>query len=348
MLMRKISMQFVKYICLMTLAVNFSYAQHEVILEDIDQDGDAVVEIKNNRASSLDAQQMIFGVNQSSGGFLRTTSYDDLSFWTHNERRLTISKNGMVGIGTDAPEANLHIMNGNLRIDTRTNILNHSSASYLFLDNGSVKGGLSYTLQNLQSQNTDERTSIFCNGDCSTSLSTNDVQRVYGNNSGNVVIPSLTTDQATDLVVDQNGDLGLVEEESTEQYMMLGANQWTMLNGCQRNDSKNFAYATDCAFLQRKGFFMAPSFPANRVRIREIIIFYKDDALLTNIEFCLKPSGSEICLKSSGSSKDVRSITFNSVFTVDQSDSDFLELRVFDTDSDKKAILGTRIKYEIL
>ena len=127
-------------------------------------------------------------------------------------------------------------MNGNLRIDTRTNILNHSSASYLFLDNGSVKGGLSYTLQNLQSQNTDERTSIFCNGDCSISLSTNDVQRVYGNNSGNVVIPSLTTDQATDLVVDQNGDLGLVEEESTEQYMMLGANQWTMLNGCQRND----------------------------------------------------------------------------------------------------------------
>lgn len=79
------------------------HSQHEVEIQDIDSDGDAILQMTNPQMN------LIYGFNQSSGGFVRTISNHDLYFETTNIERMRISNEGNVGINTSNPIASLNV-----------------------------------------------------------------------------------------------------------------------------------------------------------------------------------------------------------------------------------------------
>ncbi len=92
-------------------------------IEDIDNDGDATIEIIKKVTTEHELRNMLLGVNQSSGGFLRMVSDHDLSLWTDNKRRLTIANSGLIGVGVNSPVARLHVGSGDIIVQTQTRII---------------------------------------------------------------------------------------------------------------------------------------------------------------------------------------------------------------------------------
>ena len=82
----------------------------ELELIDWDGNGDVTIEFTtDDPPGDSTHRNMLVGVNESSEGFLRMISDNDLSFWTNNLRRLTIQNGGNVGIGTFNPGAKLEV-----------------------------------------------------------------------------------------------------------------------------------------------------------------------------------------------------------------------------------------------
>jgi|GEM_PF-2677450 len=94
-----------------TLSASIGFSQsRELIMEDIDDTGDVIIELITNDLPTDPAHRnMILGFNQSNEGFLRMLSDHDLSFWTDNNRRITIDNDGRIGLGESNPTVRMHV-----------------------------------------------------------------------------------------------------------------------------------------------------------------------------------------------------------------------------------------------
>lgn len=96
-------------ITILSTTITFSQSR-EMIMEDVDDSGDVIIEmITNDAPTDPTHRNMILGFNQSNEGFLRMISDHDLSFWTDNNRRITIDKDGRIGLGESNPTVRMHV-----------------------------------------------------------------------------------------------------------------------------------------------------------------------------------------------------------------------------------------------
>lgn len=110
-----------KYAILFFLAIITTISlsgQREMIITEMSNDGDAVIQIESADPSASDYTQMILGFNSSNAAWIRTVTDHPLSFYTNNNRRMTLTKNGFLGIGTSTPESKLFVNNGRIGMET--------------------------------------------------------------------------------------------------------------------------------------------------------------------------------------------------------------------------------------
>jgi len=115
-----------------------SYAQlRELELEDINDKGDVIIEMITNDAPAAPTHRnMTLGFNQSNDGFIRMLSKSDLSFWTDNVRRVTITDDGKMGVGLSTPLE---------RLDVSGDIgLRDGNGQIKFYEGTTVKAGINY------------------------------------------------------------------------------------------------------------------------------------------------------------------------------------------------------------
>lgn len=111
----------------------------ELDIFDTDNDDDAVIQINSNDPISPNFTQMTLGFNLSNQGWLRTRTNHDLSFWTHNSRRLTIKNDGRVGVGTSNPAADFEVLGSTiLESPNGTITITTNAATVEVLPNGNI------------------------------------------------------------------------------------------------------------------------------------------------------------------------------------------------------------------
>jgi len=81
------------------VGIGSASSNRELFISDIGSNGDAIIEMET---TSSGTKGMIFGLSQSVGGLLGTTTSTNMTFRTNNSTRMTITNSGEVGIGSSA------------------------------------------------------------------------------------------------------------------------------------------------------------------------------------------------------------------------------------------------------
>lgn len=282
-------------------------AQHEVTIEDIGANGDAVIEIVVDSSDNIEARKMILGLNQSSQGFLRMRTDHDLSFWTFNQKRMTIKNSGEVGIGTGTPLEELYVKNGSLGLETETFGLfgTEERSSLNFYTGSTYQGGITYG-----DGDTDGKFMSFNNtGNSAFFWSSNNQIRMRLNNDGTLRINDLEGVGSRQIYADENGTL---TTESSSRLIAVKPSQFIVSNLSEDNKLKSNGRRIkgDFPLLVDKVFINAnPSIPHSKYLIEEVTFYFYDNEsedisfqVFKSLEF--SPTGS-----SSGASTSVRNIT---------------------------------------
>jgi len=287
------------------------FAQSEMSIEDIDNDGDVTIELIKKIEAEHELRKMLIGVNQSSEGFLRMISDNDLSFWTKNKRRLTISNHGSIGIGVKDPQARLHINGGDIIAQTQLRIFGNiglQEARLSFLTADTRIGGILTRGNNLILD-------LAQQGDIK--LSINNQDHLIVQSGGNIRIPGLNGSETRNLVVDKNGNLRTEQSEAPEDiHMVIPITHFHAMFGTTIQN------------------FFGLSIHAPHVWNH------------FNLDGVRPPNGDEIRQESSGFSSDVQSIIFTLNFEIDQSEAEQMSLAVFGAKNDKLTIRKTKIVYQ--
>jgi len=126
----------------------------ELELEDVDNQGNVIIEmITNDAPTSSTHRNMVLGFNQSNDGFLNMISKNNLSFWTNNERRITITPTGNMGVGISTPLQLLDI-NGDIG-------LRDGTGSIKFYEGTAVKAGIDYNGTSIDIETTETASDVI-------------------------------------------------------------------------------------------------------------------------------------------------------------------------------------------
>lgn len=313
-------------------------SQSELSIEDIDNDGDVTIEIIKKLSAKDELRNMLLGVNQSSGGFLRMISDDDLSFWTKNMRRLTIANNGQVGVGLSDPKASLHVGPGDIIAQTQLRIIGNlglQEARLSFFSGDSRIGGLLSRGSNLilESEN---KGSIF--------LRSEDTDHLIARPDGNIIVPGLSGSGHRNLTVDQNGTLKA--EETEDIHMMIPVTQFQAMFGLTINSLFGGIWTPPSFFQQNlTGLRVTPVFHHTRILIKTLRIDFIDNDN-DNITFQVYPPGADPIIETSEGING--SITFQLDATIDQSLDEDLRIIILGAKNDNLFINGAKIVYQKL
>jgi len=320
------------------------FAQSEMSIEDIDNDGDVTIELIKKIEAEHELRKMLIGVNQSSEGFLRMISDNDLSFWTKNKRRLTISNHGSIGIGVKDPQARLHINGGDIIAQTQLRIFGNiglQEARLSFLTADTRIGGILTRGNNLILD-------LAQQGDIK--LSINNQDHLIVQSGGNIRIPGLNGSETRNLVVDKNGNLRTEQSEAPEDiHMVIPITHFHAMFGTTIQNFFGLSIHAPNVWnhFNLDGMHMSPTFHHTKVLIKELTIYYMDEDDGKDITFVVRPpNGDEIRQESSGFSSDVQSIIFTLNFEIDQSEAEQMSLAVFGAKNDKLTIRKTKIVYQ--
>ncbi len=333
------------FLCLLLgFSTPAAFGQSELSIEDMDNDGDVIIELKAPSSTEIELRHMLLGVNQSSEGFLRMLSDNDLSFWTNSQKRMTLKNNGFIGIGTNNPHAKLQIQNGGLIVETITKIvgglgLQESNIDF-YTDNTKVAGfqyrGNALTMEN--------------SGIGDIKFKTNEETRMTIKGNGAIQVPDFSGSGERDIVVDSSGFLKIKTE--TDIHMMIPVNYFQpMFSTIIFNNFGGSIYAPGVfPHFNLEGMQVAPMFPYTKVLVTQVEIFYIDNKTGTDIEFRLREpnTSAAIFMTSAGSSELKRSIIYNLSTIVDQSLNEILNILIFGAVNDDLKILGAKVIYSKL
>lgn len=159
------------------------FSQREVIVTDMNGNGDAVIELNGGDASPPSYKEMILGFNQSNEGWLRMNTNHDLSFWTNNNKRMTVDKSGFIGIGTSAPTAALDVrgdvsVEGNLNQTGSGNTLIESTTGTITIKTA----GATVTIDENGNINIDAAKNLAINAQGDISMSANTISMTAASN----------------------------------------------------------------------------------------------------------------------------------------------------------------------
>lgn len=316
------------------------HGQHEMSIEDMDNDGDAVLELlKQNTKQHLE-RHMIIGVNQSSEGFLRMVSDHDLSLWTDNKRRLTINNGGFVGIGTHPAQARLHVAGGDIIAQTQLRIIGNlgiHEGRFSFYSEDFLQGSLISRGSNIIL----ERAGLG-----GLILRTNDNDRLRIGSSGLVTIPDLAGSGQSIVVVDESGNLKRIEAEAQEIHMQIPVNHFQAMFGTTMHNEFGRIWAPPQLFQQNLvGMYWKPIFHHNKVLIKSISIDYIDDDS-ASMTFRINHNGQSTELFSTN---DSSSRTFEDLnIEIDQREDILFHVIVFNARKRELSITGGKIVYQVL
>ena len=312
------------------------HAQHEVTVEDIGGDGDAVIEIIVDSSDNISPREMILGLNQTSEGFLRMLTDHDLSFWTFNQKRMTVTNTGEVGIGTSNALEKLYVKNGSLGLETETSGLfdTDERSSINFYTDSDYKAGITYG-----DTGADGKFMSFNNTDNSAFFwRSNSQTRMVLNADGSLRIDDLEGTDIRPVYVDANGTL--IDEPTLE--MSLDATD-LVLHSSDRNDGELLYFfdglkADIDLFVENIWAIGQPSMPYSKYLIEEVTYIFLDNTS-ENLEFQVDVSrigsvSENFKSKSTGTSSNFREITISVDRMIDENAGDVLNCGAFFFDED--------------
>ncbi len=193
--------------CIAILSPIISFAQSEVIIEDIGSDKEVTIELETDDSILANHRHMHTGIKNDQG-YLKTVSNNDLSFWTNSTRRMTIENNGNVGLGTSNPQDLLHIKTGRFRIQVpsapKLNLIFAGSLDFDFSNN--KVGGVAYSPFTI-SPFSPEAIVFKNNLEGVINLNTGNQPRLIIKEDGGIRIPWLAQGKPANVYVDNQGNL---------------------------------------------------------------------------------------------------------------------------------------------
>lgn len=327
---------------LLLLSFLDSDAQIEMSIEDIDNDGDATIEIIKNATAEHELRNMLLGVNQSSGGFLRMISDHDLSLWTKNKRRFTVANDGFIGVGINDPEARLHVGSGDIIAQTQTRIFENlglQEARLSFFAGDARVGGILSRGSNIIIDNENS-------GDIK--LRSKDIDHMIVRSDGNIRMPAYGGSGNRNLIVDPNGNINAVEieEEAEDIHMKIPVTQFQAMFGTTINSLFGGIWAPPTFFQQNlTGLRTTPVFHHTRVLIKELKVYFIDNDN-DDITFQVYTPDNDPIIETSAGING--SITFELDVEIDQSQDEDLRLIILGARSDNLLINGAKIIYQKL
>ncbi len=320
------------------------FGQSEMSIEDMDNDGDATIELLKPTTAEHDLRQMLLGVNQSSEGFLRMVSNHDLSFWTNNRRRMTVTNGGFVGINESSPKARLHVGGGDIIAETQLRLfgnlgIHEGRMSFYSGDTrlgGLVSRGNDLLLESVESGNIKFRIK--------------DTDHLIVESDGDLRVPGLGGSGTRNLTVDNNGYIqasAFADDEDDEDiHMLLPSTLFQAMFGLELHTYFGGVWTPPSIFhLGLSGVKMSPVFHSTRVHLKEFIIFF-DDNDNDKLSFQISITGMDTIIQDSDNING--SISFPLDVELDQSNNEKLTLFVLGTKNEDLQVLGAKVIYQRL
>ena len=342
-----------KYILHFVLFASFSFvqAQHEVTVEDIGGNGDAVIEIVVDSSENIDPRKMILGLNQSSEGFLRMRTNHDLSFWTFNKKRMTVTNTGEIAVGTSNALEKLYVKNGSLGLETETSGLfdTDERSSINFYTDSDYKAGITYG-----DTQADGKFMSFNNTDNSAFFwRSNSQTRMILNTDGSLRIHDLDGDGQRKVFASNNG---ILESDPT---LFNSVNPSDFKIDPIYRDNGDLRYFTNELLVEISGplnalsVIASPAIPFDKYFVEEVIFFYLDNISGENMLHTVYviPLGQGIdsfSESTSGSSSSYRQQIVDVSRIIDESNGDLLQIRSTFRDEHNHALRKVLVKYRPL
>ncbi len=203
---------------------NLTAQQRELSVTEMDGDGSAVIQIESDNPSDADYTNMILGFNPSNGPWLRTVTNHPLSFFTNNTRRMTLTEDGSLGIGTSSPSSRLFVQNGRMGLETISGTVLLGN----FLFPNETTGLDIYTGSSKEAELSFSKTSTFTSalnlsnldgGEINFRIGTNNKLQVLSN--GDVKVNNLVGSSTRNVVVTSDGRLDVDNSSPTTGVLVV-------------------------------------------------------------------------------------------------------------------------------
>ncbi len=309
------------------ISISSLFSQREMIITEMNSDDDAVLELVGEDPTAADFMLMNLGFNRSNHGWLRMRTNHDLSFYTNNLKRMTLSSDGDIGVGTSNPLTKFFVNNGDVGIETTSvgALGQDETGSLKFYTGSSSEASLTYCdcsadggkLMNL---------SIFDEG--VFLFKSDGVVRMQIDKEGEVKVDALEGSGQRSLFVESDGTL---TTEGSEKYQVIPPShfQQRLFVGGELLYEKDYL-EVDYPLLGGAVYGIShPVIPFTKYEILEIKVFFVDNST-KNMSFQFDgPNGGDAeSVTSSGASSSERSLTLVINSIVDQEQGEDFDFEV--------------------